>query len=203
MLNYGLYEVFGGTPRLQSIWLYIVSFWFSIEGLWGLGMGILRRLRETFCQSNQLYLWLSYLVFNIIVTVVPKLIFLNIRHIPEGEHRASPPLFPLQNKSRWSLCWWNSWLPLQLCFIPVAFPLGNPKIVMEAGLQGWSWPGLSGCLPKGIFMKILLCFFLIRAFSFVIRAHAKLCSSPSLPFFHNPKFFLLLPHQEFALPSLA
>lgn len=41
-------------------------------------MGVLRGLRETFCQSNQLYLWLSYLVFKIIGTVVPKLIFLNI-----------------------------------------------------------------------------------------------------------------------------
>lgn len=147
-------------------------------------MGILREFRGTFCQSSQPYLWLSYLVFKIIGTVVPKLIFLNIPHIPEGEHRASPTFVSPAKQVRM-----KSLLMKLLAFScsAVLYPCGFPSWKSQNSCGSWpprlelTWPvWLSS--KRNFYENITWVFFLTRAFSFVIRAHAKLCLSP---FYHS------------------
>lgn len=73
---------------------------------------------------------------------------------PWGRAKTSPIFVSLQNKSRWSLCWWNSWLPLfQLHFTPVAVLLGNLRIVTAACLQARTDLACLAAFQKGFLWK--------------------------------------------------
>lgn len=98
--------------------------------------------------------------FQVVGTVVPKLIFLNIQHIPEGEQRASPPLFPWKQFKMKSL--------LMQCLASscpaVLHPCGFlswkiPKIVMEVCLQAGVDLACLAAFQKGFLWKYYIYIF--------------------------------------------
>lgn len=167
MLNYVLCYGFGDAQRLQSIWLvsglYAMPFSFfywRAVGTWnGHPLDIQRSSLPVQSTTS-----LTQLTSKTVRTVVPKLIFLSTEHIPEGEQRASQPLFPLKNKSRWGLCWWNLACPYSAVLCPCGFPSWKSQNRHGGLPPSWTWPDLSGCLLKGIFMKTLFYFLFYRIF---------------------------------------